>query len=172
MSSLEEVCFDLVKTTDENNPDFRLFLTSKPADYFPVSVLQNGVKMTNEPPNGIRNNTSRATSGLIKEEYCESCTKPREWKKLLCGLAFFHANIQERRKFGPLGWNILYAFDESDLQTSVAILRRFLDEQDVIPWDALRYVTGHINYGGRVTDDQDRRCLMTILGKHLNEKIS
>ena len=171
MERLEEVCFGLQKNADENHPDFRLYLTSKPAAYFPVSVLQNGIKMTNEPPQGIRNNTTRATTSLIKEEYWESCTKPREWKKLLCGLAFFHANIQERRKFGPLGWNILYAFDESDLETSVAILRRFLDEQDVIPWDALRYVTGHINYGGRVTDDQDRRCLMTILGKHLNENI-
>merc|ERR1711988_843880 len=133
--------------------------------------LQGSIKMTNEPPNGICYNVSRAFKALIKEEMWESCAKPLEWKKVVTGLMFFHANLQERRKFGPLGWNILYAFDESDLETSVAILRRFLDEQDQIPWDALRYVTGHINYGGRVTDDQDRRCLMTILGKHLNEKI-
>jgi len=45
----------------------------------------------------------------------------------------------------------------------IATLQRFLDEQDNIPWDALQYVTGHIVYGGRVTDDWDRRCLMTIL---------
>lgn len=39
----------------------------------------------------------------------------------------------------------------------------FLDETGDIPWPALLYVTGQINYGGRVTDDLDRRCLMSIL---------
>lgn len=42
----------------------------------------------------------------------------------------------------------------------------FLDEQEDIPWDAMLYVTGHINYGGRVTDDWDRVCLLSILKKY------
>ena len=36
-------------------------------------------------------------------------------------------------------------------------------EQDQIPWAALLYVTGEINYGGRVTDDLDRRLLNCML---------
>jgi dynein heavy chain len=46
-----------------------------------------------------------------------------------------------------------------------------LVEQPEIPWDALRYVTGQINYGGRVTDDWDRRCLMAILGKYYTPSV-
>jgi dynein heavy chain len=75
--------------------------------------------------------------------------------------SFFHAVIQERRKFGPIGWNKHYDFSQSDLQCSLQTLRMLLDEQPGdIPWPALLYVTGQINYGGRVTDDLDRRCLV------------
>lgn len=96
----------------------------------------------------------------------EETSKPETWRKLLFSLAFFHAVIQERRKFGPLGWNIRYEFNDSDLETTFTMLRLFLDSQDEVPWDALTFVTGHINYGGRVTDDNDRVCLLTTLQKY------
>jgi len=131
------------------------------------------VKMTNEPPMGIRANILRSFETLVKPEDFETPPSLGElaWKKILIGLSYFHAISQERRKFGPLGWNIRYGFDESDLESSIAVLYRMLNQQKVIPWDALRYIIGQINYGGRVTDDWDRRTLTVILRKYMDTTI-
>ena len=91
---------------------------------------------------------------------------------MVWGLTFFHAIIQERRRFGPLGWNIRYEFNDSDIETAKIVMKRLLeDNENSIPWDSLLFVTGEINYGGRVTDDLDRRCIITILKKFYNSDI-
>jgi dynein heavy chain len=50
------------------HPDFRLILTSMPVDYFPTSVLQSGLKMTTEPPRGIKNNLSRSYMNIVTQD--------------------------------------------------------------------------------------------------------
>jgi dynein heavy chain len=167
MEKLVEL-FDEPKTSIHS--EFRLFLTSMPCTYFPVPVLQNGVKITVEPPKGIKSNITRSLNTMTEESF-EDCSKPIPWKKLLLSVSFFHAVVQERRKFGPLGWNIRYEFNESDLETSITVLKNFLNEQEQIPWDALKFVTGEINYGGRVTDDWDRRCLKNILDIFISPQV-
>ena len=63
------------------------------------------------------------------------------------------------RQFLNLGWNIPYDFNDSDFEVSELCLRLYLDEYDETPWDALKYLIAEINYGGRVTDDLDRRLM-------------
>ena len=94
-----------------------------------------------------------------------------EWKKLFFGLAFFHGLIIERRKFGPLGWNIPYEFTQADLAISIQQLTLFLEESNDVPFEALNYMVAEANYGGRVTDPKDRRLISVILQDFYSEKI-
>jgi dynein heavy chain len=129
------------------------------------------VKLTNESPKGIRTNVLKSLSA-ISDERLDDCAKPHAWRKMLVSLCFFHSVVQERRKFGPIGWNIAYEFNESDLETSMVMVKNFLDDpSDRIPWDAITYMIGEINYGGRVTDDWDRRTLRSILSIFIRPEI-
>lgn len=165
LPTLQKVVEDINPQT--GNSDFRLFLTSTPSPHFPISILQNGVKMTNEPPKGLKANLTE-TYRVMEDTWFEDSKRPEHLKKLMFGLAFFHAVVLERRKFGAVGWNIPYEWTVGDLSISQTQTKMFLDSYTTIPIDALWYCLGELNYGGRVTDEWDNRTLSCILTDFVN----
>ena len=167
LPTLEQLCEDM--DPEKVHKDYRLWLTSMPTPAFPVSILQNGVKMTNEPPKGLRANLNQ-TYYKLDEDKLNLTDKPDKYKKLLFGLSFFHALVIERKKFGPLGWNIPYAFNETDLDICQS-LQVYLEMYDEVQFSVLDLLAGFINYGGRVTDDKDLRTIEVIMRVFYNPKI-
>ena len=136
LPKLEMIVEKMQNDPDATNSEFRLWLTSMPSTTFPVTVLQNGIKVTNEPPKGLRANLLRIFVDIQSEEY-ESCTKSNVYKKLIFAAAFFNALILERRKFGGVGWNIMYEWMNSDLKAAFTQVRMYVEEQVFVPWETL-----------------------------------
>ncbi|KAF5272727.1 hypothetical protein FQA39_LY07754 [Lamprigera yunnana] len=169
MLTMEKLILGFVEDSANIHDDFRLYMSSMPSRAFPVSVLQNSVKVTNEPPKGVKANIKRALNEML-ETFFEDHSLGQNWRSIIFGLCMFHAIIQERKKFGPLGWNIIYEFNDSDREFAFNTLKMYC-EIGFIPWDALEYITGEITYGGRVTDAWDLRCLKTIMKKFFSPVI-
>lgn len=76
--------------------------------------------MAVEPPMGLKGKLLQTFdnngTGLITEKTFEKENHGQPWKKLLFSLCLFHSVLNERRKYGALGWNIPYEFTSSDLE--------------------------------------------------------
>ncbi|KAG8222094.1 hypothetical protein J437_LFUL000857 [Ladona fulva] len=140
-------------------------------------ILESSIKITNEPPTGMSANVHKALDNF-SQETLEMCGKEAEFKAILFSLCYFHAVVAERRKFGPQGWNRIYPFNvvlnirkrinlslhlTGDLTISAHVLFNYLEANQKVPWEDLRYLFGEIMYGGHITDDWDRRLCITYL---------
>lgn len=152
-----------------SNPAFRLFLSSDPVDSIPIGLLERSIKLTNEPPQGLKPNMKRGWATFNREEFD---SKEPKIKTVLFALVYFHSMMLERRKFGPKGWNRGYPFSAGDLRDSSIVLNNYLTlNPGKVPWDDLRYIFGEIMYGGHITDDRDRRFCSTFLENLMNESL-
>ena len=89
MLAMERLVKNLSETPDEIHDDYRLFLSSMPAKHFPVSVLQNSVKVTNEPPKGLRANIRRALAELTPSFFEENSKWQRRRALQQCPLTLY-----------------------------------------------------------------------------------
>ncbi|XP_035496799.2 dynein axonemal heavy chain 10-like [Scophthalmus maximus] len=168
---LKELEKSLERITNPN-PKFRLWVTTNPIKDFPIGILQKSLKVVTEPPNGLKLNM-RATYSKISHESLAECPHPA-FSNLVYVLAFFHAVVQERRKYGKIGWNVSYDFNESDFFVCMEILKTYLtkshDQGDSnIPWGSLKYLVGEVMYGGRAIDSFDRRILRVYMDEYLGD---
>ncbi|XP_076016721.1 dynein axonemal heavy chain 11 [Genypterus blacodes] len=169
----------LLETTGtDSHPDYRVFITGEPAPspeqhVIPRGILENAIKITNEPPTGM-NASLHAALGNFTQDTLDLCSREQEFNCMFFSLCFFHACVTERRKFGPQGWNNKYPFSTGDLTISADVLYNYLETnaKDVqVPWQDLCYLFGEIMYGGHITDDWDRRLCQTYLQEFMHPKM-
>lgn len=158
LKRLEKMLDDFQNDGDETHDDFRLFLTSDPSKNIPIGILNRTIKLTNEPPTGLKANLKRSMSSFDKVVFNEFDAKVRA---ILFGLCHFHSLMTERKKFGPMGFNMQYPFSLGDLRDSAVCLNNYMEHADNnVPWEDLRYIFGQIMYGGHIVNDYDRvMCL-------------
>jgi len=166
---------ELEKKLDEfalegSHKKFRLFLSSDPATSIPIGLLNRCIKLTNEPPAGLKANIKRAFASLNKEAFDDFDSK---MKSILFGLCHFHAVMLERKQYGPMGFNMMYPFSIGDLRDSSVVLANYMENSGggKIPWADLKYIFGEIMYGGHIVNDFDRKLANTYLDFFMKDEL-
>jgi len=165
---------DYLTKTPEIHEDFRLWITAEITPAFPIGLLQMVIKVTLEPPAGIKAGLYRTFTTMVSQELLDKIDHVK-WRNLVFVQCFLHSVVQERRKFGPIGWCVPYEYNNSDLEACLLFLEKhvvvtILAHQPV-SWTTVQYMVAEVQYGGRITDDLDRELFATYTAKWFCEEI-
>ena len=144
---------------------FRLFLTMEANQSIPVNILRQSLIIMNEPAAGVKANLMDSLRSISGTRLLRG---PAEKPRLYFLLAWFHAVVQERLRYVPLGWSKVYDFNDSDLTAAFNTIDTWFDtvaqgranvNPSTVPWDAIRTLIKQSVYGGRVDSDFDQKIL-------------
>ncbi|KAK8843995.1 hypothetical protein IAR55_006788 [Kwoniella newhampshirensis] len=153
------------------NFNFRLFLTMETNPVIPVNILRQSRIIMNEPPPGVRANLIDTLRSIPQARLSRG---PAEKSRLFFLLAWFHAVVQERLRYLPLGWSKGYEFNDSDFDAALNTIDSWLTtlakgkanvDPAQIPWAALCTLIKQAVYGGRVDSDYDQRVVDAFVDK-------
>jgi len=159
------------------HPTFRLFMTMEINPKVPASILRMSRIVMFENPPGIKANLQEALGNLQVERVN---AQPIERARLHFMLGWFHAVVQERLRYVPLGWTKIYEFNDSDQKSATDIIDSWIDNvgkertnisPDKIPWDALRTLLSQSIYGGRIDNEFDQKLLECFVDHLFNAQI-
>jgi len=133
------------------------------------------IKVTTEPPKGLQAGMARTYSTMINQDFLERVEPYEKWRAAVFCVCFLHSIVQERRKFGPLGFCIPYEFNNSDLEASLLYIEKHMTQTAAtgssLSFKAMQYMTCDVQYGGRITDDLDREMFICYGAIWLTEEI-
>jgi dynein heavy chain len=84
------------------------------------------IKVTTEPPKGLKAGLARTYSTMVNQDFLEKVEPYEKWRNIVFTVCFLHSIVQERRKYGPLGFCIPYEFNTSDLEASLCYIENHM----------------------------------------------
>ena len=160
-----------IKSLQNPNSKFRLFLTSETHSKFSPILLQSCMKYTYETPPGVKKNMERIYQ-TWSNDVLNSNSINATVKQALFALAFIHAILQERRTYIPQGWSKFYEFSYSDLKVSQETLCDYLSRSGDVDslWNNIKGLIKGTFYGGRIDNDFDHIVMCTYIDSILNQR--
>jgi dynein heavy chain len=122
---------------------------------------------------GLKAGLHRTYTTTVSQELIDKIDHEK-WRRIVYITAFLHSIVQERRKFGPIGWCVPYEFNNSDMEASLLFLEKHLSTTVMVgqplSWTTIQYMIAEVQYGGRITDDLDRELFNTYAFRWLCEE--